>query len=208
MSSTTTSGIDGEGAAVTGRAEPAVTPEAGTEHLTGPEAPVTPEAVPVLAAAEPAKPWYRKVPRLAWAGITAVIAGGLTALILVLTVFSSSPATGAEALLAQDGYNGAVSISGSVLQNMLSGAGPDGKVIGPMVTAASAGFKGSNTELVFTLTPAGRQVVPGIIAAMTPTDMGQGVSMHMADGDRYWVADGPQSTLGGPSDYPANPTAS
>ena len=54
MSSTTTPGIDGEGAAVTGRAEPAVTPEAGTEHLTGPEAPVAPEAIPVLVAAEPA----------------------------------------------------------------------------------------------------------------------------------------------------------
>ena len=208
MSSITTPGIDGEGAAVTGRAEPAVTPEAGTEHLTGPEAPVAREAVPALAAAEPAKPWYRKVPRLAWAGIAAVIAGGLTALILMLTVFSPSPAAGAEAVLAHDGYNGTVSISGSLLQNLLASAGPDAKVVGPMVTAASAGFKGSNTELVLTLTPAGQQVIPGILGAMTPADKGQGVTMHLADGNRYWVIDGPQSTLGGPSDYPANPTAS
>jgi hypothetical protein len=201
MSSTTTPGIDGEGAAVTGRAEPAVTPEAGTEHLTGPEAPVAPEAIPVLVAAEPAKPWYRKVPRLAWGGIAAVIAGGLTALVLMLTVFSGSPAAGADAILAHDGYTGTISVSGSVLQQILGSNGPDGQALKPFVTTASAGFKGSSTEIVYTLSPAGQQVVPALLPTFKPGDAGPGVTMHMADGNRYWVIDGPSSTLGGPSDF-------
>jgi hypothetical protein len=215
MSSTTTPGIDGE-SAVTGPAEPAITPEAGTEHLTGPEAPVAPEAVPILAAggavadvgdaAEPAKPWYRKIPRLAWAGIITAVVAGATALILMLTVFSGSPATGADAILAHDGYSGSISISGSLWQQVLGATGTsqgasagDIAAAKAMLSSATVGFKGGRTEIVFTLTPAGAALIPAELPSAKPGDFGPGNTAHMDNG--YFVIDGPASQLGGPGDY-------
>jgi hypothetical protein len=212
MSDTTTSpGIDGENA-VTGPAEPAVTPEVGTEHLTGPEAPVAPEAIPILAAggavadvgdaAEPAKPWYRRVPRLAWAGITTAVVAGASALILMLTVFSGSPATGADAILAHDGYSGSISISGPMWQQALSATGGNSSDVAAakaMLSSGTIGFKGDKTEIVFGLTPAGQALIPAELPYAKPGDFGPGNTAHMDHG--YFVIDGPASQLGGPGDY-------
>jgi hypothetical protein len=204
---------------VTGPVEPAVAPEAGTEHLIGaaiPEIREISETRPVLVAAEPAKPWYRKVPGLAWAAIIAVVAGGVTAAVLVLAVFSIHPAAHPavhpapapaavsvpDAILAHDGYSGNESVSGSVWQQILSssGGGSDAAAAKVMFSAASAGFKGHSTEIVVTLTPAGQQMLAALLPYAKPGDFGQGVTAHLTDGNRYLVVAGPQSTLGGPSD--------
>jgi hypothetical protein len=204
---------------VTGPAEPAVAPEVGTEHLTGaaiPEIRKISETLPVLVAAEPAKPWYRKVPGLAWAAIISVVAGGVTAAVLVLALFSThsaahpaavhpAPAPASvsvpDAILAHDGYSGTESVSGSVLQQILSSSGgSDAAAAKVMVSAASAGFKGHSTEIVLTLTPAGQQMLAALLPYAKPGDFGQGATGHLTDGNRYLVVAGPQSTLGGPSD--------
>jgi hypothetical protein len=200
---------------MTGPAEPAVTPEAGTEHFTGPAIPGIPETLPVLVAAEPAKPWYRKVPGLAWAAIIAVVAGGVTASVLMLTAFSTHPAAHPAAvlpaaapaavsvpdtILAHDGYFGTVSVSGSVLQQILGSSGPDGAAIKSYISSASAGFKSKSTEVVLTLTPAGRQLFTALLPTFHPGDAGPGVTVYLAGGNRYLVITGPQKTLGSPGD--------
>jgi hypothetical protein len=199
--------------------------ETGTEHLTGPETPVpaeypaspeglrppgtgpdyVPDSIPVLVTAEPAKPWYRR--RMPWpwrivTGLAGFAAGWLVVAVLTTSWPFAHSQTAAEAILAHDGYSGAITISGSLWQQALqSSGGNSGDVAAAKATLSSGtvGFKGSSTEIVFGLTPAGAALIPAELPYAKPGDFGPGNTAHMDHG--YFVIDGPASQLGGPSQY-------
>jgi hypothetical protein len=186
-------------------------PDTGPDYV-GPADPAD-QVVSAEPAAEPEasrKPWLLR--RLPWpwrvvTSLAAFAAGWLV--VAALTSgwpFNSHPAAGAESVLARDGYTGSISISGSLLQQQLQSGGQDTQALKPLISAASVGFKGSSDEIVYTLTPTGQQALPAMMPAIR-TSLGRrapGVTMHLADGNRYWVVDGPASTLGNPSDFQAS----
>jgi hypothetical protein len=202
VSDTTTASFDSDPAA-----------ETGTEHLTGPEGlrpPGTgpdyvPDAIPVLVTAEPGKPWYRR--RLPWPWrIVTALAGFAAGWLVVAALTTSWPfahsQTGAEAILAHDGYSGSITISGSLWQQALGAQGGNAGDIAAaraMLSSGTIGFKGSNAEIVFGLTQAGQALIPAELPTAKPGDFGPGVTAHMDHG--YFVMDGPTSTLGSPSQY-------
>ena len=210
MQDITTAGFDGNPAA-----------ETGTEHLTGPETPVSAEAVPEglrppgtgpdyvpdsIPVLVTAKPWYLR--RLPWpwrivTALASVAAGWLiAAAIMSAFPFASHPASGADAILAHDGYSGSITISGSLWQQALGAQGGNAGDIAAaraMLSSGTIGFKGANAEIVFGLTQAGQALIPAELPTAKPGDFGPGVTGHMDHG--YFVLDGPTSTLGSPSQY-------
>jgi hypothetical protein len=171
-----------------------------------------PEFTPAIVAAPP-RPWHKRPLTWVIAIVSVVVAAGASPA-LMLTVFASHPAprpaprpapaavSVPDQILAHDGYAGSISISGSLWQQALSATGGNGADVAAakaMLSSGTVGFKGDKAEIVFGLTPAGQALIPAELPYAKPGDFGPGNTAHMDRG--YFVIDGPQSQLGGPSDY-------
>jgi hypothetical protein len=134
------------------------------------------------------RPWYRHW--YAWAALAALIAGAAAA--LFLTVFADGYPDTPAGHLQRDGYSVAVALGHAQIVKQLGTDGGAQLAAGWMDTAAY-GTKGSSTEAVVKMTPAGRSALSLLVPLMQSAANGVTVK---TDGD-YLIVTGPTSKFEG-----------
>lgn len=140
---------------------------------------------PAPAAAP--RPWYRHW--YTWAALAALIVGVTAA--LFLTVFANGYPNTPAGYLQRDGYSVAVALNHDQIVKQLGTDESAQLAVGWMDTAAY-GMKGSSTEAVVKMTPAGRSALSLLVPLMQGATNGVTVK---PDGD-YLVITGPTSKFG------------
>jgi hypothetical protein len=164
-------------------------PEALRPPLTPPSWTPEPRLPEADLAVQP-KPWYRRRrPVIAViAAVAAVLAGGITA--LVLTVFAPSGPVSPQAVLKADGYPVTMNLTpdqfGQIGQSEGASNG-DIAAMKPFITGVAVGFKNGNAEEVFGLTSAGSASASANQGSLSnlggSIPAGSGIKVRMEHGD-------------------------
>ena len=154
--------------------------------------PATLVDIPAEAAQAPRAPWYRRP-------VTWLAVGGLTIGGLATTLTGGSTPTGADAILARDGYT--LTVETSDPGPLIAGSGmtpAEAAVMRQMISAAAVGTKGGTDELVLTLTPAGLAIFSAVTSDPSMLkQLGLPAGMHARMDHGYLVLWGPDSTFSG-----------
>jgi hypothetical protein len=152
--------------------------------------------IPAEAAHAPRAPWYRRP--VAWLAAAGLAIGGL-ATAFALTLAGGSTPTGADAILARDGYT--VTVETSDPGPLITGSGmtpAEAAVMRQMVSAAAVGTKGGTDEAVLTLTPAGLAIFSAVTSDPSMLkQLGLPAGVHVRMDHGYLVLRGPNSTFSG-----------
>ncbi len=158
--------------------------------------PATLGDIPAEAGHAPRAPWYRRP--VTWLAAAGLATGGL-ATTLALALTGGSTPTGADAILARDGYT--LTVETSDPGPLIAGSGmtqAEAAVMRQMVSAAAAGTKGGTDELVLTLTPAGQAIFNAVTSDPSMLkQLGLPAGVHARMDHGYLVLWGPDSTFSG-----------